>query len=341
MSINYKQQTVLPRLTLLSTVLHGLLLLFYYSLPKDQVESSSSSQTINVALSRVQPRVTEVVEDVLPPEEPTIPEPETAKEEDLIDHHIHEYKRGDEFSSNNQDVTKEAQLDFGAKQEIVKKKQSSKETIGEREALSTINKEARVDLAGNKTKQEDDSSGVSDNIGSGEELDTNDSSGEAEIGAESDIAFIPPEELKIPPEFLGNLGNMELLEENDLGNAYVEDPFSEQESKEFKVVNRYLKRFTEQVYEYWVNPYQGAKLFKGVIKLELDTSGYIVNAFIFKSSGHRLLDISALDAIRAVPRYEVPDNPVITERYYTNLSFYYSSIEEKTELMPFEVAEQN
>ncbi|WP_197472235.1 MULTISPECIES: TonB C-terminal domain-containing protein [unclassified Oleiphilus] len=326
--------------------MHAIVFVAVYSFSQTENHSKHAYTAINLSLTSVSPRIVEARKERPPIEEPPEPEIEEVKkdkvnEEDLIDHLINEHKLGDEFSSNNQDVTKEAQLDFGAKQEIVKKKESSIGTKGDREAVSTVDLFAPIDMVGNGALEVDAFTGVSDEVGVGDEAVANDSSGKAELGAESDIAFIPPEELKIPPEFLGNLGNMELLEERDLGNAYVEDPFAEQESKEFKIVNRYLKRLNEQVYEYWVNPYQGTKLFEGVIKLELDASGYIVNAYIYKPSGHRLLDSSALDAIRAVPRYEVPDNPVITERHYTNLRFYYSSIKQETELMPFEVAEQN
>lgn len=147
-----------------------------------------------------------------------------------------------------------------------------------------------------------------------------------------------PDELEIPEEYLDGYGNLRILSEGELADAMVEQPFSEIEGKELQLVNRYLERMNKQVLKFWINPYQGNKMLRGIIKLELNTAGFLVNAFIFRSSGHNLLDISVLDAIRSVQRFEVPDNTIIAERYYTNLSFHYSSKQEETELMPFELA---
>jgi len=327
-------------LLLISLFLHAVLLgLLVLSLDSNELPASASRQ-MNVTLSTS--RLLEVsekeVDEIEPLEPPEPPESkDLVKEEELIDHKIKEYSTRDEFSSSNQDPNKEAKFDYGAKQEVVKKQDSSKAASAERTLVESSNNNALAAVLGveDSTSAEDEG-GVKEESGDGFDLKQADSSGMAEQGAESELPFIPPEDLKIPLEFLGNLGNMELLPEEDLDNAYVEDPFSEVESKELKLVNRYLKRLTEQVYQYWVNPYQGGNLYSGIIKLELDVKGYLVHAYIAKSSGYRLLDISALDAIRAVPRYEVPENEIITRRYYTNLSFHYSSIEEETELMPFE-----
>lgn len=156
-------------------------------------------------------------------------------------------------------------------------------------------------------------------------------------GSNFDISALPEDrELEIPLEILDGIGNLELLSDSELSDALVEQPFSEKESNELKLVNRYLKRMNEQVLSFWINPYQGNQMLKGIIKVELNTKGYLVHSFIYRSSGHRLLDISVLDAIRAVPRFEVPENEIITRQYYSNLSFHYSSKDEETELMPFE-----
>ena len=140
----------------------------------------------------------------------------------------------------------------------------------------------------------------------------------------------------ITDEYLAGIGNLELLSDGELSDTIVEQPFSETEASEIQLVNRYLQRMNKQVLAFWINPYKGNKMHRGIIKVELNTNGYLEQAFIYRSSGNTLLDISVLDAIRAVPRYEVPENEIITRRYYTNLSFHYSSIEEETELMPFE-----
>jgi len=148
-------------------------------------------------------------------------------------------------------------------------------------------------------------------------------------------------EMMLPEDIGDGLGNATLLTDSELSEAVVEQPFSEQKAKELELANLYLRRMNEQVRSFWVNPYEGNRLYKGIIKVELDVTGHLENAYVYRSSGNHLLDISVLDAIRAVPRYKVPDNDVIVNRYYRNLSFYYSSIEEETELMPFEKERKN
>ncbi len=135
-------------------------------------------------------------------------------------------------------------------------------------------------------------------------------------------------------------GNAVLLSEAQLREQIVKSPFSEQREKELRMANKYLDRMSQQVYELWINPYQGTQQLKGIIWMEIDSQGYLVDADIYRTSGDRLLDISVLDAIRAVRRFEVPDDPDIVRKYYTNLRFHYSSLQEQPELMPYQ-KEQN
>lgn len=143
-------------------------------------------------------------------------------------------------------------------------------------------------------------------------------------------------DLETPGEGEQAQGNLNMLTDPQLREVGVEQPFSEQESEELRVVNLILERIIQQVIEHWVNPYKGGKIYRGVIRVDLDEYGYLRNAEVYRPSGLVLLDISVLDAIRAVKRFEVPENKVIAERYYSNLSFHYSSIDEKPEMMPFE-----
>ena len=339
MKLYQHKKSPFPLLLLGSVVLHALVYVVW-SLSWGGKGQQSDEKSFIVQLSYVQPKpgIEESVQQSTPEiEKPEVQDPLVDEENVLIDHLVDTYKVGEEYSSDTRDLTAEPVLDFGAKQEIVRKKELSKANEG-RSFVETIAVTGSAGTVGDKTQDSPSkSSVVTDLAGIGIEKESSPNTvGDAEQGAESEINFIPPEELKIPPEFLGNLGNMELLQENDLGNAFVEDPFSDKESKELKLVNRYLRRFTEQIYEFLVNPYQGSKPYDGIIRFELDTKGYLIHSFIYRSSGHRLLDISVLDAIRAVPRFEVPESEIITRQYYSNLSFHYSSKDEETELMPFE-----
>jgi hypothetical protein len=131
-------------------------------------------------------------------------------------------------------------------------------------------------------------------------------------------------------------GNIALLADREMRDVVVEQPYSELESKELKLANEFLDRMNKQVLAIWENPYKGRHLYRGVVKLELDENGYLQDVYVYKASGHPVLDASVLKAISSVIRFHVPDNKILASRYYTSLRFYYSSIENKTELMPFE-----
>lgn len=144
-------------------------------------------------------------------------------------------------------------------------------------------------------------------------------------------------EVELPSDFLNRHGNLELLSDQRLREADVPHPFSEQKSKELELANKYLERMNKQVRELWVNPYKGGRMFRGIIKVELNVQGYLENVYVYRASGLNSLDSSVIRAIESVPRFHVPDDEIIAARYYTRMSFHYSSIEAKTELLPFEV----
>jgi len=135
---------------------------------------------------------------------------------------------------------------------------------------------------------------------------------------------------------LNTPGNIMMLADNQLSDVNVPQPFSEKKSKELKLANKFLKRMNKQVMSIWINPYKGNRILLGIIKIELNTQGHLINSYVYRESGDKILDVSVLDAIRAVRRFEVPENAIIAERYYRNLKFHYSSVEQEIELMPFE-----
>lgn len=143
-------------------------------------------------------------------------------------------------------------------------------------------------------------------------------------------------DLETPGEGEQALGNLNMLTDPQLREVGVEQPFSEKESEELRVANMILERITRQIRQHLVNPYKGEKNYRGVVIFKLDRDGYLQDAYVYRSSGLILLDISVLDAIRAVKRYDVPSNKIIAERYYSSIAFEYSTNSSKFELMPFE-----
>lgn len=143
--------------------------------------------------------------------------------------------------------------------------------------------------------------------------------------------------MEIPKEFLEKLGNIDLLDEAELSSTRIEEPFSEIEARRIRLMNVYLAKMQKQVGQYWRKPAKEMPLAKGVIKFELDSQGYLINAYIYRGSGNIDLDVSALDAVRSVARYAVPESRVVAARYYRHLSFHYSSRDSNVEDAPWEV----
>jgi outer membrane biosynthesis protein TonB len=142
--------------------------------------------------------------------------------------------------------------------------------------------------------------------------------------------------MEIPKEFLEKLGNIDLMDESGLSSTRIEEPFSEIEARRIRLMNVYLAKMQKQVGQYWRKPAKEMPLAKGVIKFELDSQGYLINAYIYRGSGNIDLDVSALDAVRSVARYAVPESRAVAARYYRHLSFHYSSRDSNVEEAPWE-----
>ena len=343
-----QQNKAFLKLLFASMFIHGSAIVGYL-LSLEVQESTPQQKAVKVQLRVQQPSNPQKL-DVQQPEPPQ-QEPEQQKvveqQPQEPESHLPSHN-SDEVASNNQNEDVDGEIvagggNEGNRENIAEAKQSPRPQ--EHDQKSEVSESASEEIAQEQSKKEareivttvgpSVQAAVADGDGDEEPVAANNSASRAL--EEFNIDALPSlEELTIPGEFLEGIGNLELLSDGELSDTIVEQPFSENESKELQLVNRYLARMNKQVLSFWINPYKGNQLHRGIIKVELSSSGYLEDAYIYRSSGHSLLDISVLDAIRAVPRYEVPDNEIITARYYTNLSFHYSSIEEETELMPFE-----
>ncbi|WP_148863227.1 cell envelope integrity protein TolA [Marinobacter fonticola] len=117
---------------------------------------------------------------------------------------------------------------------------------------------------------------------------------------------------------------MKDLSDRELAGANAGSPASELEKRRIQMVNQFLARMQSQVDRRFRKPLNARSYQEGEIAFELDPSGYLLSARIIESSGNVLLDASALEAIRSVPRFSVPDSPIVAARYYRNLTFRYT-----------------
>ncbi len=146
-------------------------------------------------------------------------------------------------------------------------------------------------------------------------------------------------EPKIPQKFLEKFGNLDMLDDGEMRETKIEEPFSKIESQTIQMVNAHLARMQKQVERFYQKPVKEMHRLRGIIRFHLDPLGYLQEAYIFLGSGDIELDVAALDAVRSVPRYAVPDNRILAERYYSVLNFYYSSDENRVDQAPWESEE--
>lgn len=112
------------------------------------------------------------------------------------------------------------------------------------------------------------------------------------------------------------------VEDDILNDSNVENPLNELEEEKARWFNEVLKRITEQISYIWIKPDGISKKSWGVIRMNLDSQGYLLSAWVHLPSGSRALDNSALLAIRGVIRYQIPESSKLS-RYYRNIEFQY------------------
>lgn len=120
------------------------------------------------------------------------------------------------------------------------------------------------------------------------------------------------------------LKGLKLLDDQQLRDTAIADSVDTAEARQIRMVNRFLERMAAQVRERMRLPANAQPGERGIILFELDSQGYLLGARVIRPSGNYLLDLSALEAIRSVPRYDVPDSNLIANRYYRNLRFTYA-----------------
>jgi outer membrane biosynthesis protein TonB len=353
---------------LISILLHLIAyLLWLYIKPDEAIVPSGKTITVNLSSSKQDIKKEELETLEKPLEEPE-PEPELEPELSATEQMM-PVDTADKFSSNNQNDQSQTNIVFGQesaekmgeqllKQEAASQEKNKETAIQNKKALSNLKEQAETSKTLTKFDKKIERKSISSTENSGVVLpkkqliesennldsdgDSNDIASsvsptyydyfsgileqEGELFSEAeivnDVAYAP--------------GNIALLADGEMSEVVVEQPFSDLESKELRLANEFLDRMNKQVLAVWENPYKGQHLYRGVVKLELDENGYLQDVYIYKASGHPVLDSSVINSIRAVVQFHVPENKILANRYYTNLRFYYSSIENKTELMPFQ-----
>lgn len=344
MNISQQQRKIYTILLLVSLLLH-VALLRYISLDSEKGDYERPKLvTIQLKKSMSPPTLPDPVPHTPVPPPPVQKQPEHPEKEvqpDVEPELLVDSYHGEEATSQNQTDTSADQLEYGMTQPGTKlKKQSGKEVIADDGVITTTGPaEAFADLGAKADQAEPSQKGDLSELLSQKSEESSQSEGFLE---DSDQLAISDslKDLEIPEEFLGNLGNMTQLNELDLGNAFVEEPFSKNKGKEVRIVNGYLKRMSEQVRKYWDYEKSLKTPFVGSIIIDLSPYGYLENLKLVQSSGQNEIDEYALLAVKSVKRYAVHPNPDINRRYFSRLFFYFAGNSVEYELMPFEEAKQ-
>jgi hypothetical protein len=99
--------------------------------------------------------------------------------------------------------------------------------------------------------------------------------------------------------------------------------YSDNYSERLKMQNLYLKRMMEQINDHLIPPSKPVRKGHGAISIVLTGEGYLVDAKISRSSGDFVLDLTVMEAIKRVHRFEVPSSIEVARQYYTELVIRY------------------
>jgi len=150
---------------------------------------------------------------------------------------------------------------------------------------------------------------------------------EASAGASEDTVAKIPKTLqpKSNSPMLSDFLKQQALNKKGMNleaQSTVASPLEQLEEEKARWYNEVLKRIREQVNYVWVKPQGLSRSVWGVIRLDIDRNGYLVDAWVHLPSGNARLDRSALRAIHQVLRYEIPQSEKLS-RYYRHLEFRY------------------
>lgn len=116
----------------------------------------------------------------------------------------------------------------------------------------------------------------------------------------------------------------QLAAQDDSGkdDAMVQSALDKAEEEKARWRNMVLKRISEQITFVWVKPDGTRPSQSGVIRMNVDSEGYLEGAWVYRPSGNALLDASILRAIRSVWHFQIPKSDTLN-RYYRQLEFHY------------------
>ena len=136
-----------------------------------------------------------------------------------------------------------------------------------------------------------------------------------------DISETKPEPKPKPTKQMADKRNLRELEQKALDEALdAEAAASDAEFGPAEAAS-YYARMIQLTREQWSRPPSARLGMKVVLLIELVPTGEVVSVTIDKSSGDPAFDRSAVDAVRAVRRFEVPSDRQLFETQFRHVAF--------------------
>jgi outer membrane biosynthesis protein TonB len=301
-------------------------------------------QTINIRLQN-SPALEELNKQELKqtPEETQQAKPQEEKQQDKLledpKNLPNSYRSDQHEGSSNQINNESGSIKEGERAKVKKAKQKK---VVEKEVRETVTVEddgakatESIDNAEAQQIIDQDLIGV---YGDYEDLDDEsvDSVGESEEGIESTVEVETFED--ISSKDVKTIGNTTLLSDSELSDTFVIDPFSEEESREFNVINRYLKQIWDVVIQGWVNPLSEGQVRQEPeveIVFELNMHGSIRSPEIKRSSKFPQLDNSLIMRLEALRDHKFDMHESYLEKYRF-FTLRWSGSRTAYELLPYE-----
>lgn len=324
-------------LLLVASIVFHVLTYFFLSLIRPPAGPAIQGQkTVKVRLTAPETKETS---EKLKTEPPPKTEQIKPKEPDPLPELPNSYAADSVEGSTNNVKKVDSVIKHGERAKVKKEKNRSLAKQEESGAIST--KTASIAQTKKITENNEEDEKLSEILSNlygdyeGEDEENSQSIGEADDGVESELEIDPDKVIKRNIE---DIGNTKLLADTELSDTFIEDPFSDKKSKEFTIINRYLKAIWDTVIEGWVNPLSEGQIRQEPsveIMFELNDEGAIRFPKVKVQSKFAQLDASLIKRLEELRhhKFDIHESYLDKYRYFT---LRWSGSRDAYELMPFE-----
>lgn len=345
-----KETKRLIALLALSILIHILGFILFWWLKPEFKHIEKKSFMVQLQASQLVTEITETIpEETQTQEPPPEPKKEEAKKDDPAPEPDpatlpNSYRKEAAEGSINQADKEAGSIKEGERAKTKKSEQKKAKEVAVKEVVKV--EPDRSDKP-KVSEEKSDSDALEDALigvyGDLDEYDESiDSLGESDEGVESEIEVETLDD-EWKKKDVDVVGNTTLLADSELSETFVEDPFSVEKSREFNIINSYLKAIWDAVMEGWTNPLSEGQIKQGPvveIVFELSSEGSIREPTVRMQSKFPKLDESLIQRLEELKnhKFDMHESYLDKYRYFT---LRWSGSKVAYELMPFEEGVSN